>query len=364
MTGPAQDTNDEGHLHRSTPTPKYTEPMDDLPVPAHATLEIVAQAAGVSRATVSRVVNGSPKVSRDIAASVSEAITRLNYVPNRAARSLASRTTGSIALIVPEDVTRFFGDPFFASIVQGITQRLDETDYVLNLLVASSDPGHKTTRYLRSGSIDGALVISHHIGDDLLSGCKVPLVFGGRPIALEDVDDICFVDVDNVTGAQIGTRRLVETGRGRIGSIAGPLDMPAGIDRLEGFRRAMTEAGLTADAVEFGDFSVTGAMEATGKLLDRVPDLDGLFVASDLMATGAIAVLRERGIRIPEDVAIVGFDDSPAATSTDVKLTTVSQPSTEMGCAMADTLLRLLAHDPAVTKHNIMQTRLVVRESA
>ena len=331
--------------------------------PTAPTLEEVAREANVSRATVSRVVNGSPKVSPDVVTAVNAAIAKLNYVPNRAARSLASRTSGAIALIVPEDTTMFFGDPYFAAIVQGITRRLDESEFLLNLLVASTDPSHKTLRYLRSGVVDGALVISHHEGDDLQreAGLALPLVFGGRP---SQAGDHIFVDVDNVEGGATGTSHLVDIGRRRIGTVSGPLDMPAGIDRLEGYRRAMDAAGMPSDAYEVADFTAAGAMEATRRLLDRFPDLDGLFVASDLMAVGAFAALAERGRSVPDDVAVVGFDDSPAALSGPTPLTTVHQPSEQMGFEMADLLLRHLGGDTDVPHRNIMPTHLVKRESA
>jgi len=327
------------------------------------TLEMVAREANVSRATVSRVVNGSPKVSPEVARAVNAAIAKLNYVPNRAARSLASRTSGAIALVVPEDTTRFFGDPYFAAIVQGITRRLDDSEYLLNLLLSTSDPNRKTVRYLRSGVVDGALVVSHHEGDHSLheAAHQMPMVFGGRPPNIAESD--IFVDVDNLEGGMTATERLIAIGRKRIGTITGPLDMPAAVDRLAGFRRSMETAGMPADAVEQADFSVAGAVAATRRLLDREPDLDGLFVASDLMATGALAVLRERGRRVPEDVAVVGYDDSPAATSSAIPLTTVYQPSEEMGYLMADLLLRLLAGED-VPHRNIMPTRLVRRASA
>ena len=333
--------------------------------PAAPTLEMVAREANVSRATVSRVVNGSPKVSPEVLASVNAAIAKLNYVPNRAARSLASRTTQAIALVVPEDTTLFFGDPYFAAIVQGITRRLDDSEYLLNLLIATSDPDRKTVRYLRSGVVDGALVVSHDEGDDSLleaAAVGMPMVFGGRP-SHESGREI-YVDVDNIEGGMTGTEYLIATGRRRIGTITGPLDMPAGVDRLEGFRRSMSVAGLPDDAVETADFTVSGAVAATRRLLDRVPDLDGLFVASDLMATGAMSVLRERGRRVPDDIALVGFDDSPAATSSAIPLTTVHQPSEEMGFAMADLLLRILAGEATVPHRTIMPTRLVRRASA
>ena len=159
------------------------------------------------------------------------------------------------------------------------------------------------------------------------------------------------------------TERLLAIGRRRVGTITGPLDMPAAVDRLDGFRRAMATARLPDDAVEIADFSVAGAVAATRRLLDRVPDLDGLFVASDLMATGALSVLRERGRRVPEDIAVVGYDDSPAATSTAIPLTTVHQPSEDMGYMMADLLLRILA-GADVPHRNITPTRLVRRASA
>ena len=332
--------------------------------PSAPTLEMVAREANVSRATVSRVVNGSPKVSPEVLAAVNAAIAKLNYVPNRAARSLASRTTNAIALVVPEDTTRFFGDPYFAAIVEGITRRIDSTEYLLNLLVSTSDPSRKTVRFLRSGVVDGALVISHHEGDESLleAAASVPMIFGGRPT--HESDDEIFVDVDNVEGGMTGTEYLIATGRRRIGTITGQLDMPAAVDRLEGYRRAMSVAGLPDDAVEIADFTVAGAVAATRRLLDRVPDLDGLFVASDLMATGALSVLRERGRRVPDDVAVVGFDDSPAATSSAIPLTTVRQPSEEMGYEMADLLIRLLAGQTDVPHRNIMPTRLVRRASA
>lgn len=332
--------------------------------PAAPTLEAVAREANVSRATVSRVVNGSPKVRPDVVTAVNAAIAKLNYVPNRAARSLASRTTQAIALVVPEDTTRFFGDPYFAAIVQGITRRLDESEYLLNLLISTNDPGRKTMRYLRSGVVDGALVVSHHEGDHSLweAAGAVPMVFGGRP-SHESESEI-YVDVDNVEGGMMATEHLIAINRQRIGTITGPLDMPAGIDRLDGFHRAMERAGRPADAVETADFTVAGAIAATRRLLTRVPDLDGLFVASDLMATGALSVLRERGRRVPEDIAVVGFDDSPAATSSAIPLTTVHQPSADMGFAMADLLLRVLAGDTSVARRNIMPTRLVRRASA
>lgn len=328
------------------------------------TLEMVAAEAGVSRATVSRVVNGSPKVSPEVIENVQAAISRLGYTPNRAARSLANRRSMVIALVVPEDTSRLFGDPYFAAIVKGITDELDASDYVLNLHLARSEAAEKTIAYLTGGNVDGALVVSHHVGDAFLTelGRHLPVVYGGRPIDPE-VGDPVFIDIDNVSAAADGTQYLIDAGCSRIASITGPADMPAGIDRLAGFQRAMRAAGLDDSLVADGDFTMTGGARAARTLLDRDASIDGLFVASDLMAVGAVTALRERGLRVPDDVRVMGFDDSPAALTSEVELTTVRQPSEEQGRLLARTLMQLLRGEET-TRRTIMPTDIVVRASA
>lgn len=330
---------------------------------AAATIEEVAAVAGVSRSTVSRVVNGSTAVSPAALAAVQKAIAELNYVPNRAARSLASRATMALALVVPEDTTRFFGDPFFAAIVSGINARLSRSDYVLNLIIASDDPRDKTTTYVRSGAVDGAIVVSHHTSDTFIDriAAAVPVVYGGRPVREREHD--YYVDVDNLAGARTATEYLISKGHRRIATITGPLTMPAGIDRLAGFREVLAEAGLEEVAVEDGNFTADGGAAAMQRILAAGADFDALFIASDLMARGALASLGRAGRRVPDDVAIIGFDDSPVATSVRPNLTTMRQPSHAQGERMADVLLSILAgrKPPHVT---ILETELIVRDSA
>lgn len=331
------------------------------------TLEAVAREAGVSRATVSRVVNGSTTVDPKLAARVTEVVERLKYVPNRAARSLAGRSSGSVALLVPENLSRFFADPFFASILHGITQRVDESGHVLNLLVASAAGGGamgRTAKYLGAGNVDGVIVVSHHAGDAGVEELAkvVPAVFGGRPLKVYP-GLTHYVDVDNVDGARLAVRRLVDIGRRQIATITGPLSMAAGSDRLHGFLAEMEVAGLKPAVVANGDFTVASGAAAMNEVLDRGVGVDAVFIASDLMALGAVNVLKHRGVRVPEDIAIVGFDDSPAAVQSDILLTTIRQPSIEFGWTMADMLFSLLAGDeqPEVL---YMPTELVVRDSA
>ncbi len=327
------------------------------------TIEEVAAAAGVSRSTVSRVVNGSTAVSPAALAAVRRAIDELNYVPNRAARSLASRATMAVALVVPEDTTRFFGDPFFAAIVSGINKRVSKSDYVLNLIIASDDPDDKATEYLRSGAVDGAIIVSHHTSDAFIDriAAAMPVVYGGRPVRERERD--YYVDVDNVEGGRLATQHLIDQGRTRLATITGPRTMPGGIDRLTGFLEAVDAAGLTPVAVEDGDFTAEAGAAAVRRILDAGAEFDGLFAASDLMARGILVELARAGLRVPEDVAIVGYDDSPVATSVSPMLTTVRQPSLQQGEVMADVLLTLLGggFPPHET---LLDTQLVVRESA
>ena len=216
---------------------------------------------------------------------------------------------------------------------------------------------------MRSGAVDGAIVVSHHTSDTFIDriAAAVPVVYGGRPVRERERD--FYVDVDNAAGARDATRYLLSKGYRRVATITGPLTMPAGVDRLEGYREALAEAGLEPVAVADGNFTTDGGAAAMQQILDGGAEFDALFIASDLMARGALAVLGRAGIRVPEDVGIVGFDDSPVATSVNPQLTTMRQPSHEQGEKMADILLSILAGGtpPHVT---VLETELIVRASA
>lgn len=329
---------------------------------ARTTIEEVAAAAGVSRSTVSRVVNGSTAVSPEALQAVKTAIADLSYVPNRAARTLASRQTHAIALIIPEDTTRFFGDPFFASIVAGITGALSGSDYLLNLLVANDDPGNKMSSFVRNGGVDGALIVSHHTSDRFVERIMdaVPVVYGGRPVHVRDGD--YYVDVDNVGAARSGTEHLIARGCTRIATISGPLTMIASLDRTEGYRQALAAAGLTPFAEIDGDYTEESGADAARKILQRGTP-DAIFIASDLMARGALRTLRDAGLRVPEEVAVMGFDDSAVAASAEPPLSTVRQPMHLQGQMMARVLLeRLAGRTPE--RVTILPTELVLRDSA
>jgi DNA-binding LacI/PurR family transcriptional regulator len=331
------------------------------------TLQEVAAVAGVSKSTVSRVVNGSQAVSPAVRDLVRSVIARTGYRPNHAARSLVTRRTGSIGLVVSEPEGRVFSDPFFASVVRGVTAVVRESDIQLVLVLANDARAQQQVLdYLRDGHLDGALLISSHARDPLprkLIEEHLPAALSARPL---HPTAISFVDVDNRAGAQLAVTHLLDRGRSRVATIAGPQDMAAGQDRLTGYRQALRRRRLPADArlIAHGNFTRSSGAEAMEQILSRSTPPDGLFVASDLMALGALAVLAERGLRVPRDVAVVGFDDSVAALEARPPLTTVHQPVEAMARALTLTLLDCIADPDHPVTSRIFQPRLVVRESS
>lgn len=331
------------------------------------TLEEVARVAGVSRATVSRVVNGNPRVGADVKRDVERVISRLGYVPNPAARSLVTRRSESIGVVIPEPPGMLFGDPFFPRLLRGVSAELSARNLQLVLLMPqSSDEEQRLEAYLTAGHVDGVLLVSLHGDDalpDALAARRVPVVVGGRP---PSGDSVSYVDVDNVGGARAAVTHLVEGGRRTIATITGTPDMTVGVDRLDGYRQALDAAGLERDPglEEPGDFTQEGGAAAMRRLLDSRGDIDAVFAASDLMAAGAIGVLRSAGRRIPEDVAVVGFDDSSIAATSEPPLTSVRQPIEEMGREMARLLLEQSARPGTVPRKVILATRLIRRRSS
>jgi DNA-binding LacI/PurR family transcriptional regulator len=331
------------------------------------TLEEVAHLAGVSRATVSRVVNGSPRVSPDVRADVQAAIDRLGYVPNRAARSLVTRRSDSIAVVITEPTGRLFSDPFFPRLLRGISSELAARDRQLILLMPeSSADEERTGDYLTAGHVDGAVLVSLHEDDPLparLGKAGIPTVMVGRPAKGIKAS---YVDVDNRQGAQSAVAHLVSGGRRVIATISGPKDMAAGVDRLAGYRDALAEAGIAHDATleDRGDFTQESGSAAMHRLLTARPDIDAVFAASDLMAAGALSVLAAAGRQVPADVAVVGFDDSPTASITTPRLTSVRQPIEEMGHEVARLLVDAVEASDPVPRRVILATELVRRASS
>ncbi|MHC3472842.1 LacI family DNA-binding transcriptional regulator [Streptomyces sp. 7R007] len=340
------------------------------------TLEDVAREAGVSRATVSRVVNGVRNVDPEIQDLVRRAIERTGYAPNRAARSLVTRRAETVALVVSGAgdtsdaaqnafAARVFADPFFGRVVGGVVGYLRPRSLHPVLMFAeSAEARQEVLTYLRQGRADGALVVSSHADDPLpalLADARLPAVLFARP---SRPVPLSYVDLAHRDGARLAAEHLLARGCRRLATISGPLGVAASQERLAGFRDALARHGHPYVPVAEGGFTLDSGIAAMSDLLERHPDTDGVFAANDLMAQGACQVLRERGRRIPQDVAVVGFDDSGIAVTCRPRLTTVRQPVEEMAAEMARLLDEHVRGTRTEATSVVFEPALVVRESA
>jgi len=331
------------------------------------TLEKVSKAAGVSRSTVSRVINNHPNVSEATRARVQKAIKRCGYRPNGVARSLATSTTHILGMIIPEAVTKLFTDAYFPLMLRGATEACNRRGYqlILSLFTPSVDPHIMYDRVLRSGYLDGVVVANASLDDRLIPTLldeAIPFITIGR----HPNDRVPYVDVDNIGGARMATEHLIRLGHKRIAMITGPLNMTPSRDRLDGFREVMAAHHLPVDdwAVVEGDFMEAGGRAAMVHLLPEKPT--AVFVGSDSMAIGAIKAIRDTGLRIPDDICIVGFDDIPSAVTIEPELTTVRQPIERLGQLVVEVLIERLERGlkgATTVERIVLPTELVVRRS-
>ncbi|NGY64097.1 LacI family transcriptional regulator [Lentzea sp. NEAU-D13] len=326
----------------------------------------VATHAGVSRGTVSRVLQGGHNVSPASQEAVHAAIRKLGYVVNRAARSLVTQRAGSVAFLLSETQDRFFEDPNFTTLLRGCTTALGEHDIPLILITAGTEAERRRVApFLSPHHVDGVLLISSHRGNpmiDHLRRADLPFVCCGKPLGERDA--VSYVAADDRAGARAMVRYLLESGRKRVATITGPQDTPGGLERLQGYREMLAEHGITYQKrlVAVGDYSRASGEACMQQLLSAVPDIDAVFVASDLMAEGALTAIERAGLRVPEDIAVGGFDDSPVASAAHPPLTTIRQPWDRISEMMVRQLLAQIDGEGAATV--ILPTELVVRESA
>ncbi len=328
------------------------------------TMEDVADAAGLSRGTVSRVLNGGHHVSPESAEAVREAMRRTGYVVNQNARSLVTRRTGAVAFVLSEPPDRLFEDPVLATLMRACTQLLGERSCSLVLMLAGTPQERdRVLHFVRGGHADGVLLISMHDGDPLaqqLQATGVPVVVCGRPPP--GGPPMTYVAADDRGGAQLMTRYLLDQGRERIGTVAGPADTPGGSERLAGFRDVLGRRAtgrLIAHAAAYG---IDEGRDAMSRLLTSCPDLDAVFVASDLLAVGALQALSAAGREVPGDVLVGGFDDSAVAAATSPPLTTVRQPLRQVAAELVEVLAARMAGRPASSR--VLPTSLIRRASA
>lgn len=338
--------------------------MSQPPAKNRPKIDDVAREAGVSRGTVSRVLNGGHWVSPPALAAVNAAIKKTGYRVNPHARSLATNRANSVAFLLTESHDRLFEDPNFAVLMRGAADALAVHDIPLVLIMAGTDDEQRrATEFLTAGHVDGVLLVSSHatrkgIISEIVNA-RIPAIACGVPLGFEK--KMGYVAADDYDGALDALRHLSDGGRKRIATIAGPQDTSGGIRRLKAYRKHQG-AGVDEDMIAFGDYSRESGAKGMREILNRAPDVDAVFAANDLMALGAIDVLKEAGRRIPEDVAVAGFDDIKVSATTVPTLTTVRQPFERISAEMVRLLLAVIDGErPAAIT---IPTELVVRVSA
>ena len=331
---------------------------------AEVTIDLVAKAAGVSRATVSRVMNGSAKVSPEREKAVKKAIAKYNFTPNATARRLAGGRSGLIALLMEESSEEFFLNPFWGQVVQGFSTAITDAGlHPLLLIRPKSGTEDSLFATLQAGQMDGLAIFSWHRpvkSFEKMLDPKMAIVFGGD---LGGSKKYPFVDVDNVKGGFLATKHLIDSGCKNIVTITGDLKLQSGRDRLDGHEQALKSAGLTIndDLVIHGDYTQSKAEELTRRLLKNKTKFDGVFAANDLSAVGVISVLLQNGVSVPGKVKVVGFDDSPVASRNQPSITTIRQPIRELGAEVAASLLAIL--DGKEVEDKMLDVKLIKRES-
>lgn len=329
------------------------------------TLEVIGQMAGVSRATVSRVINKPDTVRPKLRERVEKVIAETGFRPHAVARSLASSRTNILGLIIPSVSQTLFTDPYYPTLIRGISQACNANDYTLSLFVFHSHAEEEQVfqRAVGSGLIDGLIVTTDRVNEpfiDELLARDLPFIYIGRP---PDTTRVSYIDVDNVVGMFLATKHLIRLGYQRIAHIAAPANKTVGIDRRQGYISALMEAGLAVEdeLIAYGNFTQDSGYIAMRQLLSQHPD--AVCVGSDVMALGAMNAIHEAGLHIPEDVAVMGFDDLAPASAATPPLTTIRQPVARTGSLAVETLIDILDTGPEPLRHIILPTEIVVRAS-
>ena len=330
-------------------------------------LEDIARLSGVSRSTVSRVVNDHPNVAEETRQKVLAVIAEHDFRPNAMARALASQRTRIIGVIIPYFVTKVFADPYFPSLLQAATQTANDLDYSVTLWLASTDNELDIlSRVINNDLLAGLIITSAVAGEafmDVLREGHKPFILIGHPGANRHEDS--FVDVENEQGAYLAVNHLIEQGRRRIAFIPGQKFLPSNQDRENGYFRALNEAGLPINSALIGppgDFTREGGYESMKYLLRQ--DLDAVMCASDMMALGALEAVNEAGLCIPDDIALVGFDNIPEAAKVNPPLTTIYQNIELLGEAAAKGIIGLIEGKIATPYREVHPIELVVRASS
>lgn len=323
----------------------------------------VAERAGVSTSTVSHVLNNTRWVSPDLRERVMSAMHDLGYEPNAVARSLKIKRSNTLGLVISD-----ISNPFFTAVVRGVEDVAQERGYTIILCNSDEDPAKEAAylRILAARRVDGLILAPAGVRHDYLvrlAQAHFPLVFLDR-----EVPDLPMTSVmlENEIAARDGVCHLIRLGHRRIAMVAGRPLITSTIDRIAGYRHALEEAGIPVDdrLIVSGGSRTEPARLASDAVLDVDPRPTAFFVANNLMTIGAVAAIQGRGLAIPRDIALVGFDDFSWANVFRPRLTTVAQPTYELGRTAAELLVARIAGEPeSPPERVVLPGRLVVRES-
>ncbi|NDJ61797.1 MAG: LacI family transcriptional regulator [Chloroflexi bacterium] len=329
-----------------------------------SSLQDIARLAGVSKSTVSRVINNHPNVSARTRQRVQEVIQQENFRPNSAARALVRQQTRVLSVIIPQMLAATFTDPYFPQLIQSISLTASEYDYAIMLWVSSDIEAEERfyDRIVNNGFFDGVLVASSIDDDPILArvvAAGFPHVLIGPP--QQHVQH--YVDVANSAAACCAVEHLLGLGYQRVATITGAPNLGVAQQRLRGYRMALENAGYAADdrLIAVADFNEVSGYTAMSLLIER--GVDAVFAASDVLAMGALRALADAGLHVPDDVALVGFDDMPFAAIATPPLTTVRQPIAQLGAEATRSLIRLVEGVPGTPEPIILPAHLIIRET-
>ncbi|HJR81901.1 MAG TPA: LacI family DNA-binding transcriptional regulator [Anaerolineales bacterium] len=327
-----------------------------------ATIREVAESAGVSYATVSHVINNTRLVSQETRERVLAAMDALNYRPNALARSLRQGKTNTLGLVLPDSA-----NPFFAEISRSIEDEAFKKGYSVFLCNTERDTQRELfyVDVLSNRQVDGIIFVA--AGDqadslDFLLHRNMPVVMIDRNLPNVEVDAVL---TDNQLGGILATRHLLELGHTRIACIAGPSSITPSAERIIGYRRALEEAGLSYDEslILRGDYHAQSGLEITNSILTMNPRPTAIFALNDLMALGALRAAAEAGCSVPEDLAVVGYDDLEIAHFTNPPLTTIAQPKKEIGIQAVNLLVDRMSRKNRPPSRLLLPPELIVRRS-
>lgn len=328
------------------------------------TLEDIAKISGYSRSTVSRVINNENGVSEKTRIAITKIIDENDYQPNLAARGLASGKSKIFGLVISHGINDLFSDSFYSLLMQGVTKACAEKDYSVMLWLSKMLTKEELiTKITKNTMLDGLIISSIEYQDPIIDeiiNSEIPFVMVGQNSPNKSIH---YVDTNNTKSAFQAVNHFIKLGYQRIATITGPTNKIAGRDRLEGYKTALLENNIEIDPelIQLGYFSDLGGYAAMEKLLKNKPE--AVFVASDTMAFGAIRAIKDAGLRIPEDIALIGFDNIPTSADMSPPLTTINQDIQKMGEVAVNMLIDLISKENKEIENIILPAELIIRDS-